>query len=434
MDKYLVVWPKSQEVMHINYHYTQLGECVDYLDKFFPGQIVTLDCDINDENIIKFIEENEIKKVIMQVNYENAQNAFNMCDDIKGAYSSVPILAYGNIANRLPKLFLNSKFDAIHTDGDPEICMKSFIREFSLDKDIADIQNRFMGANIIQDGQFVSTTPGKYINPKIWGMSKPENVPIEEYDKIKGKDRYILNISRGCPFGCSHCLIQLTEGRMERRRSIENARQAIEKIKDKYKHIKIWAANFTLDKKYVTDFCDMMKESNPEVTWECATRVDLVRDEEMLRQMYEGGCRQISLGIESLNNKELIDTKDFKVDELSAAIARIQNYGIGVKGCVMLGMPNQTKESIISTLKFLRDRNVIIRPTIYTPYHDLPEDIQISDLGKFNRKTYENNNVDGVSCQQLLDLVSDPNNFEEILGIPKMGIKDKQPSNSGENR
>ena len=100
----------------------------------------------------------------------------------------------------------------------------------------------------------------------------------------------------------------------------------------------------------------------------------------------------------------------------------------------MLGMPNQTKESIISTLKFLRDRNVIIRPTIYTPYHDLPEDIQISDLGKFNRKTYENNNVEGVSSQQLLELVSDPNNFEEILGIPKMGTKDKQPSNSGENR
>lgn len=434
MDKYLIVWPKSEEVMHINYHYTQLGECVDYLDKFFQGQIVTLDCDINDEDIIKFIEENEIKKVIMQVNYENAQNAFNMCDDIKETYGSMPILAYGNITNRLPKLFLDSKFDAIHTDGDAEVCMKSFIRDYEIDEDISEIQSKLMGANIIRDRQFVSTRPGKYIKPDSWGMSKPENVPIDEYDRIKGKDRYILNISRGCPFGCSHCLIQLTEGKMERRRSIDNARHSIEKIKDKYKHIKIWAANFTLDKKYVTDFCGMMRESNHEVTWECATRVDLVRDEKMLEQMYEGGCRQISLGIESLNNKELIDTKDFKVDELSAAIARIQKSGIGVKGCVMLGMPNQTKENIISTLKFLRDRKVIIRPTIYTPYHNLPEDIQISDLGKFNRKTYENNNVNGVSSQQLLELVADPYNFEEILGIPKMDKKDKQPSDSGENR
>ena len=89
----------------------------------------------------------------------------------------------------------------------------------------------------------------------------------------------------------------------------------------------------------------------------------------------------------------------------------------------MLGMPNQEKESIINTLKFLRDRNVIIRPTIYTPYNGITEDIEISDLSKFNRKTYENNNIPGVSSEQLLQLVKNPYNFEEILGIPKMPRK-----------
>lgn len=32
MDKYLIMWPKSQEITHINYHYTQFGEVVDYSD------------------------------------------------------------------------------------------------------------------------------------------------------------------------------------------------------------------------------------------------------------------------------------------------------------------------------------------------------------------------------------------------------------------
>ena len=49
-----------------------------------------------------------------------------------------------------------------------------------------------------------------------------------------------------------------------------------------------------------------MKEKFPDMTWECATRIDLVKDEEMLKQMHEAGCTQISLGIESLNNDELI--------------------------------------------------------------------------------------------------------------------------------
>ena len=434
MDKFLVIWPKSEEVVHINYHYTQLGELVDYLNNFFPGQIVTLDCDIEDKDIVKFIQEQGITKVMMQVNYENAFNAFKLCDTIKNNYSNVPILAYGSIPNRLPRLFLESNFNAIHTEGDPEVCMKSFIREYETDKDILQLQEKLMGANIINEGQFISTQPGKYIKPESWGISKQENVPIDEYDKIKGKNRFVLNMSRGCPFGCFHCLIQLTEGKIERRREIDNTRVAIEKIKKKYKHIKIWAANFTLNKKYVNEFCNMMQESHPDVTWECTTRVDLVRDEEMLDKMHKSGCKQISLGIESLNNEDLIGIKDFKADELSATIARIQKNGMVVRGCVMLGMPNQTKESVIKTLKFLRDRNVSPRPTVYTPYHDLPANTEISDLSKFNRKTYENNNVEGISSEQLLQLVKNPYNFEEILGIFNISSKEGQTHSDDINK
>lgn len=419
MNKYLVVWPKSGDVVHINYHYTQLGECVDYLERVFPGQIIALDCDIEDIDVNEFIQKNGIKKVIMQVNYENAQNAFKMCDEIKSEHEDIPVLAYGSIPIRVPRLFLGSNFDLIHREGDPEVCMKNFIRHYETGLQSSEMQEKIMGASIIEEGQSIQTQPGKYISPNSWGISKQEHVPIDQYDKIKGKNRYVLNISRGCPFGCPHCLIQLTEGRTERRRSIENLRESIKQIKDKYKHIKIWAANFTLDKKYVKAFCEMMSTDYPDITWECATRIDLVRDAEMLKEMQSAGCRQISLGIESLNNGELIQTKDFEESEISQAISRIQASGIQVKGCVMLGMPNQKKESIISTLQFLRDRKVIARPTIYTPYQHLPEDATIADLGRYNRKTYENNNVEGVTSEQLMQLVKNPYNFEEILNIAK---------------
>ena len=121
---------------------------------------------------------------------------------------------------------------------------------------------------------------------------------------------------------------------------------------------------------------------------------------------------------------ELINTKDFKSDEISRAISGIQNSGIQVKGCIMLGMPNQNKESIINTLQFLRDRGVIARPTIYTPYQNLPDDIEIEELGKYNRKTYENNNVDGVTSEQLLQLVKNPYDFERILQIDEKNIEE----------
>ena len=417
MNKYLVVWAKSEDVVHINYHYTQLGECVDQLERVFPGQVLAVDCDIEQIDVNEFIKKNGIKKVIMQVNYENAQNAFKMCDEIKSKHEDIPVLAYGSIPIRVPRIFLASNFDLIHREGDPEVCMKSFIRYYETGEPSSEMQGKIMGASIVREGRFLQTQPGKYISPNSWGVSKQEHVPIDKYDEIKGKNRYVLNISRGCPFGCPHCLIQLTEGRTERRRSIENLREAIKQIKDKYKHIKIWAANFTLDKKYVNAFCEMMSSDFPDITWECATRIDLVRDEEMLKAMQGAGCRQISLGIESLNNGELIQTKDFEESEIAQAISRIQDSGIQVKGCVMLGMPNQKKESIVRTLGFLRGRNVIARPTIYTPYQHLPENATVADLGRYNRKTYENNNVPGVTSEQLQQLVKNPYNFEQILNI-----------------
>lgn len=414
MNKYLIMWPKSKDVVHINYHYTQYGECVDYLNKFFKDQLVTIDCDVQNEDVFDLIKSNNIQKVVMQVNYENAENAFSLCEKIKEKYG-IPIMGYGSIPIRLPEMFLNSKFDAIFKNGDPEVCIRTFLQNYDAGKDTFELQKSIRGANLIRDGKLVETESGQYISPNNWGVSKQEFVPVDEYDKLKEKNRFVLNISRGCLYGCPHCLIQLTEGRKERRRSIDNLREALKQIEKKYKHIKIWAANFTLDKEYVKHFCKLMREEYPDITWECATRIDLVRDTKMLKEMYEAGCRQISLGIESLNNEELIHTKGFKVQEVSRAIDGIQSAGIRVKGCIMLGMPNQDEESIIRTLKFLKEKNVIIRPTIYTPYQKITPKVGLQQLENYNRKTYKNSGVNGVTSEQLIQLVKDPYNYEEIL-------------------
>ena len=416
MNKFLMVSPKSENVMHINYHYTQFGEVIDYLNKFFPDQIIALDEDVDSRNVFDIIKQNNIEKVVMQVNYENANNAFEMSEKIKKESSNIPILAYGNVPIMLPKLFLNSKFDAIHSSGDAEVSIKSFFRYYNANESTEKLQESLRGTSIVTEQELIPTQSGQFIAPDNWGISKQDDVPIDEYDRIKGKDRFVINISRGCPFQCPHCLIQLTEGKLERRRSINNLKEAISTIQEKYKHIKVWAANFTLNKKYVSEFCEMMDSNFKDITWECATRIDLLNDNDMLNEMYKAGCRQISIGIESLNNNELIHTKDFTPDEISTVIDNVQQAGIQVKGCVMLGMPNQTKESIVRTFKFLKDRQVIIRPTIYTPYHHLTENIaNISYISRYNRKTYPNSNVPGISHKQLIEIVKNPNNYEEIL-------------------
>ena len=410
MDNFLVIWPRSKGVVHINYHYTDFGEIVDYLNSVFPNQVYALDCDIyNVEDVSKSIKDFGIKKVAMMVNYENIQNAFKMAEDIKNQ-TNVPIMAYGNLTVKMPNMFLNSKFNAIFSSGDYESGIEAFFRGYP------DIE-KMDGLVKIDDNNVEFEKEGKFISPDDWGYSKPAHVPVFEYDKVKNKNRYVLNISRGCPFGCSHCLIQMVEGRKERRRSIENVDKALADITQEYKHIKIWAANFTLNKKYVMDFCDVM-DKYPDVTWECATRIDLLEDESMLESMAKAGCRQISIGIESLNSGKFIESKQFSQSQVEEVIKRIQKYGIKVKGCIMLGIPGQTKQDIVDTLSFLKEYDVSTRPTIFTPYHEVDE-ASIMDLSKLNRKTYQNNNIPGVSPEQLIQLTKRPFEYNEILSQSK---------------
>lgn len=52
MNNILIIWTKSKETVHINYHYTQFGEIIDYLDRKVDNEIKVIDEDIQIEDVI----------------------------------------------------------------------------------------------------------------------------------------------------------------------------------------------------------------------------------------------------------------------------------------------------------------------------------------------------------------------------------------------
>lgn len=139
-----------------------------------------------------------------------------------------------------------------------------------------------------------------------------------------------------------------------------------------------------------------------ELKWECTTRMNFLEDEAMLELMNESGCTQISLGIETLSKIELNEIgKKYDVDSLEETIKRVQKYNIKIKACIMLGIPHQNKESILNTFTFLENLNVEIRPTIYTPYQTMDENMIVDQIESYNRKLFHSS-VDGVNDYELL--------------------------------
>ena len=112
-------------------------------------------------------------------------------------------------------------------------------------------------------------------------------------------DKYkILNIStnvatvittRGCPMQCSFCSSAALHGRHLRRRSPENVVDEIEHILndlDGIDTIAFMDDTFTLNTKFVRDFCAEIKRRNLNFWWGCTSRVDTI-DTELLEIMKE---------------------------------------------------------------------------------------------------------------------------------------------------
>jgi len=188
-----------------------------------------------------------------------------------------------------------------------------------------------------------------------------EDVPLPARDLLPN-EKYNLATSRakpitvmitalGCPFKCSYC----ASGKYLRLRPVEHIVAEVEECINKYgiREIEFYDETFTLNKNKMKLFLDLIEEKNLKFYWTVRTRVDRV-DKELLSRMARNGCIRINFGIESGDEDVL------KAINRKASLVNIRNTvrwtketGISTFGFFMIGMPQDTKESIEKTLKFM---------------------------------------------------------------------------------
>lgn len=187
-------------------------------------------------------------------------------------------------------------------------------------------------------------------------------LPITKYRPSLGNYKRLpamsLITSRGCPGKCSFCYTK-PMGRKIRFRSAQKIVEEIEFLIDNYgiKEISFYDDTFTLSKKNVKDFCNIIIEKKIDVTWSCMSRVDFI-DEEMLGLMKKAGCHQIGYGIESASEDILKNiNKNTSLEKARTARRLTSKAGIDCRAMFMLGSPGETKESIEKTIRFALDLN-----------------------------------------------------------------------------
>lgn len=196
-----------------------------------------------------------------------------------------------------------------------------------------------------------------------------ELLPLNKYKRTPSSYKKVpvrsFLTARGCPYSCIFC-DRGAFGPSVRRRSIENIICEVDRLVNKFhtKELRFWDDVFTMDEKLTIQVCKELKKYD--LVWSCNGRVNMVTPS-MLKAMKEAGCWAVDFGVESGNDRILkIINKKFNIKEASEAIKMVKGAGIEVRAFFILGLPEETIETVQDSIDFAL-LNDIDYATFYLP-------------------------------------------------------------------
>jgi radical SAM superfamily enzyme YgiQ (UPF0313 family) len=171
-------------------------------------------------------------------------------------------------------------------------------------------------------------------------------LPIPRYDLLGDRpyNRFTVQTSRGCPWRCDFCASNVMLGRKYRKRPVATIVRDIRAIQALRPHpfIEFADDNTFVDKAWGKELCRELLKLN--IKWFTETDITVADDLELLELMRDAGCRQVLIGLESpeqgaLQGVEMrSDAKAKWAPRYLERLRRIQDAGITVNGCFILGL------------------------------------------------------------------------------------------------
>lgn len=164
--------------------------------------------------------------------------------------------------------------------------------------------------------------------------------------------------TRGCPCRCTFCAGFRITGREVRHRPLEQVWEEIELLHSEYgvKEIHIEDDNFTIDREYAAAFCREAVARRLPILFSTpnGVRLDTI-DEELARLMKQAGWYVVHCGIESGSDRVLESVrKGITTSLVREKVALLRRAGLPAAGYFILGLPGETEEDIMMTLRFSR--------------------------------------------------------------------------------
>ncbi len=271
--------------------------------------------------------------------------------------------------------------------GEGEAPLVELCRKMENKEDISNIQNLWMkkNGNLIQN-------PLRPLLKDLDTLPFPDR-SIFSYENLyherEGRGSFI--VSRGCPYNCTYCCNYLlrtiygNEIKSVRFRSVDNVMGEIKEVLKHHPFIKTLVFDddiLFLNRKWSEEFAGTYRREI-DLPFVCNARAD-VTDEATVTLIKKARCVHVKFGLES-GNKEIrykVLNRPMANDQIKKAFAICKQAGITTESFNMVGIPYETPNAILDTIKLNATIGVDkMQVSIYQPF-------QGTELGELCRERH----------------------------------------------
>lgn len=301
------------------------------------------------------------------------------------------ILVSGGVnARHRYKNFFNAGFDYICT-SEAEITFLKLVQELQKNSSKEDISKNVKFLMLTLDNKVVYTGNGKTIenldelappawhllpNERYWKIGRPHGGRFEKNVVLKYAS---MVTSMGCPFSCSYCHISHETSDSKsgnigkfRVKSIERVSQELEILKNiGVKQVFIEDDSIFGKKHRAINMLKQIRGNDFQILDVNGVNIihllkkkdlqkNLEPDYEVLESLKNAGFTELVLPFESASPrmiKKYASSKwDIERSNVTSLIKACKEYGFRVAGNFMIGYPDETKEEVINTINYAKER------------------------------------------------------------------------------
>jgi anaerobic magnesium-protoporphyrin IX monomethyl ester cyclase len=337
-----------------------------------------------------------------------------LMDRVRDSAPGVPIICGGSLVTSVPQLFMDHTACDIAVISEGEITILELMESYSAGRWSRDLPNIRGIWYRTQDGKAVATRP----RGQMMDLDSLPRMRLDLWPQYHGpgglQPQIISSYSRGCKMDCSFCYRTTPQVRAK---SPEKMDRDLDWLKTQYgiEFCFFVDLTFTSYRKQTLAMCDVIQ--GHDLRWTCLTRC-ADTDEPRLNAMRDSGCDIILYGVESLGSEVLREARKGNSENITVrAMRRTFDAGVRFGSLLIVGLPNETEESMNHMVEFAETYNHVTRVKYLSAMPGTTVYRQAIDQGLMRS---ELDHVNWLSIEQALH----EDEFLNVSGLPEQVCRD----------